>query len=507
MKKLKQNQTFVSVIKFVPLMVFAALVIAFHLDLLIAAPIAVFAAVGVYLFLYGGNFEKTFTIGVEAAKHIMLIFFILMFAYGVAECFMATGVGASLILLSLRLGVTARTLAPVTIIVTALLSVATGSSWGTFAACAPIFLWLNHLIGGDPILTVCAVAGGSCFGDNIGMISDVTVLSCGMQEVKIMDRIKHQLVWCLLCLTAALVIFYLAGRHLPATQGDVQAAMNEIPASAYEALERERPSAVLLLAQVKQGIPWFMIIPMLLVIVCSFLGMHTILCLGIGMLSSLILGRFAGTVDITRWLNDLLFTGFSDAGGWVVVMMMWVAAFGGIMNAMNAFDPLARGVVRISRNPHQLMGWCGIICLLGNVALADEAAQVATMSPIVRKIVENHVETESEQDAYKLRLRLATFTSSMGIYGSELIPWHCFPVFFASIAHAVYPIMEGGFSSIDIIRKNYLSFLIVGSILLLTFTGLDRLIPGFGLPKNMKLRKEATNSRNLTPEDGNSQPE
>ena len=31
------------------------------------------------------------------ASKITLVFFILMFAYGVAECFMATGVGAALI--------------------------------------------------------------------------------------------------------------------------------------------------------------------------------------------------------------------------------------------------------------------------------------------------------------------------------------------------------------------------------------------------------------------------
>ena len=122
------------------------------------------------------------------------------------------------------------------------------------------------------------------------------------------------------------------------------------------------------------------------------------------------------------------------------------------------------------------------------MALADEAAQVATLSPIVRDIVEKNVETESEEDAYRLRLRLAAFTSSMGIYGSQLIPWHCFPVFFAGIATAVYPIRY--FSPMDIIGKNYLSFLIVGSALLLTFTGWDRFVPGFGLPRTARLRSK-----------------
>ncbi len=476
-------------LKFVPLLIFAALVIAFKLDLLIAAPIATVAAVLVYIFVKRTNFDDAFEQGVRAARKIMLIFFILMFAYGVAECFMATGVGASLILIALRLGVTARTVAPVAMLVCCLLSVATGSSWGTFAACAPIFLWLGHLIGGDAVLTICAVAGGSCFGDNIGMISDVTVLSCGMQDVKIIDRIRHQLVWCLACLAVALVIFYLAGSNLPNVQGNAQEALQRIPQAAYDALREQRPSAVLLLEQVKSGVPYYMVIPMVLVIVLSFRGLHTLVCLGVGMLSSLLLGSLAGTANLASWLNDLLYKGFSDAGGWVVVMMMWVAAFGGVMNAMNAFDPLSRGVVKLSRSVQQLMGWCGVICLFGNAALADESAQVATISPIVREIVEENVETDSEEDAYKLRLRLATFTSSMGIYGSELIPWHCFPVFFASIANAVYPIREGGFTPFDIIGKNYLSFLIVATLLLLTFTGWDRFIPGFGLPRNAKLKK------------------
>ena len=491
MKAVRQNSVFVSILKFLPLVLFASLVIFFHLDLLIAAPISTFFAVAVYMLLYGANFEGAFEQGVNAARKIVLIFFILMFAYGVAECFMATGVGAAVILIALRLGVTARTLAPIAILVTCVLSIGTGSSWGTFAACAPIFLWLNYLVESDPILTICAIAGGSCFGDNIGMISDVTVLSCGLQDVKIIDRIKHQLFWSIGCLAVALIIFFVAGIHLPNEQGDFQQAINQIPAEAIEALKQERASAVELLDQVNHGVPYFMVLPMLIVIVLSFFGLHTMLCLGAGMVSSLILGYFAGTIDLHTWLHVLLLPSFQNAGESVIVMMIWVAAFGGVMNAMNAFDPLSRGVVKMSKTPHGLMGWCGVICLIGNAALADEAAQVATISPIVRNLVEKNVETENEQDAYKLRLRLATFTSSMGIYGSQLIPWHCFPVFFATVVNAVYPMLDAPITPMQIISRNYLGFLFVGSILLLTFTGWDRFVPGLGLPKNIRLKKNA----------------
>ncbi|MBE6928011.1 MAG: Na+/H+ antiporter NhaC family protein [Ruminococcaceae bacterium] len=488
--KVKKQSTesisaWIAAFKFVPLIIFACMVIVFHMDLLLAAPIATFSAVIVYMIVKRTNFETSFEKCLDSVRHIVLIFFILMFAYAVAECFMATGVGAALINLALELGVTARTVALVAMLVTCLLSIATGSSWGTFAACAPIFLWLNHLVGGNILLTLASVAGGSCYGDNIGMISDVTVLSCGMQDVKIIDRLKHQLFWAFGCLALGMLVVFFAGMSLPNAQGDVAAAIAQIPGEARLALAEERPSALALLEQVEAGVPYYMIIPLIVVIALSFMKLHTMLCLAAGMISSLILGCFAGTTTFSVWLNDLLYTGFSDAGSWVIVMMIWVSAFGGIMNSMNAFEPLSRLVVKLSRNVQQLMGWCGILCLAGNAALADEAAQVATISPIVRDIVERNVDCD-EEAAYTLRLRLATFTSAMGIYGSEMIPWHCFPVYFAGIASAVYPLRE--FSPVEIIGHNYLSFIIVGSILLLTFTGLDRFVPMFGLPNKNRAR-------------------
>ncbi|MBO4211603.1 MAG: Na+/H+ antiporter NhaC family protein [Oscillospiraceae bacterium] len=495
-KKASKPQTnqspLISILKFTPLFLFAGLVLFLKFDLLLAAPIASFAAIVIYMFSSKISFSDAFEQGMMATKNIVLIFFILMFAYAVAESFMVTGVGASMINLALKLGVTGRSVAAISLIVTCMLSVATGSSWGTFAACAPIFLWLSHILGGNPALTVCAIAGGSCFGDNIGMISDVTVLSCGMQNIKIIDRVRHQLFWSVGCLLIALGVFYLSSLDLPTTPGDPSKIFETIPSEVMENLAQKRPSAVQLLNQVRDGVPLYMIVPVVVVIGMSFLNFHTLLCLGAGVLSSLLLGTLAGTVSFAQWFssedNGPIFTGFSSAGSWVVVMMMWVSVFGGIMNAMDAFAPLKRLVVRMSRNLHHLMGWCSVLCLVGNAALADEAAQVATMSPIIRDIVEKNTECDSEADAYDLRVKLATFTSSMGIYGSELIPWHCFPVFFASIATVVYPLKN--FSPADIISRNYTSFIMIGSILILTFTGWDRFLPKFGLPKGACLKKQ-----------------
>lgn len=52
----ESKRGWVSLVKFIPLMVFAAMVIVFKMDLLLAAPIATFSAVCVYMLLCGANF-------------------------------------------------------------------------------------------------------------------------------------------------------------------------------------------------------------------------------------------------------------------------------------------------------------------------------------------------------------------------------------------------------------------------------------------------------------------
>ena len=195
-----------AILKFVPLIVMMLLVIVVGLELVLAAAISVFVAAVISMFVNRCGFDDAFEFGAQAVRGIVMVFFVNMFAYAVGEVFMATGVGAALINLSLAAGVTARTIAVIAFLLTCALSLATGTSWGTFAACAPIFLWLNYLLGGDTVLVLGAIAGGSCFGDNIGMISDTTVLSCGMQDVKIIDRVKHQGPWSVLCIIIRIII-------------------------------------------------------------------------------------------------------------------------------------------------------------------------------------------------------------------------------------------------------------------------------------------------------------
>ena len=465
-----------ALLKLSPVLVLGVLM-RLGLDILLAAPLAMVYAIIIGMVFSRVKFSDLMDSAIESMKHIVFVFLILQMAYAVATCFMETGVAAEIISIALSLGITAKLIAVTALIVTAILSIATGTSWGTFAACAPIFLWLNHIVGGSVVLTISAIAGGSCFGDNIGLISDTTVVSSSLQGVVITDRVRHQGVWSFLCLVLGAVAFYFAAVNmgLPDTIGNANEAIAQIPESVWTALEEKRPAAVTLLKQVQAGgLSWYMVIPLIAVLVLAGAGANTLICLGAGILGSLICGWYAGTVtDVMKFL-EMVQSSFADAGSWVIVMMLWIGAFGGVMRRMDAFGAIAALVLKFAHNVRQLMFANGLLCLVGNAALADEI--------IIKDLTDRHVKGDAKA-MYKLALRNATFADAMGVFGSQLIPWHVYLAFFVGIAYAVYPVAEGTVGIIDIITHNYLAWIAVVSMLLLTLTGLDRFIPLFSLPR------------------------
>lgn len=485
----------IALFKFSPIFVLAGLMmvsnidffsfLGVELDILVIAPIATIYAAIVAAITEKYKLNEIVDAAVDNVKEMQLVFFILMLAYAMAEAFMSTGVGAAIINMALGLGITAKTVAVTAFIISAVLSVATGTSWGTFAACAPIFLWLTHIVGGDVIITIGAIAGGACFGDNIGLISDTTVVSSGIQGVEVIHRIRHQGVWSIICLVLAAILFVVVSFGLPGEVGSASDAINQIPEEVWTTLAEERPAAVDLLNQVKEGVPFYMVLPLIIVLVAAIKGIPTLACLGLGLVFSFIFGRMAGTVDSGIGFLDLIYTGFADAGSWVIVMMMWVGAFGGIMSKMNAFKPISRLVSKMVRNVRQLMFANGLLSILGNAALADEMAQIVTIGPIIKDLTDENVEA-SEEDMYKLKLRNATFSDALGVFGSQFIPWHVYIAFFTGIATAIYPLQT--FTWGHIIKYNFMAIVAVVSILLLTLTGLDRFIPLFGMPSEPKVQ-------------------
>ena len=53
--------------------------------------------------------------------------------------------------------------------------------------------------------------------------------------------------------------------------------------------------------------------------------------------------------DVMKFIS-MVQASFSDAGNWVIVMVLWIVAFGGVMSSMDAFGAAAGLVVKFARN-------------------------------------------------------------------------------------------------------------------------------------------------------------
>ena len=90
-------------------------------------------------------------------------------------------------------------------------SFTTGTSWGTFALLVPIAIPLALNLHLPPALLLSAVLGGGIFGDHCSPVSDTTAVSSLAAGCDLLDHVRTQLPYALLCGGVTIVAYVLAG--------------------------------------------------------------------------------------------------------------------------------------------------------------------------------------------------------------------------------------------------------------------------------------------------------
>jgi Na+/H+ antiporter NhaC len=156
--------------------------------------------------------DKVFLSGVKNAVPAVLV---LCVAYPLNT--LSSEMGTADFLVSITGSVLPPALLPFVIFVlAAILSFATGTSWGTYAICVPLFLPLAFRINNgqfNAYLLACfgAIAGGGVFGDHCSPLSDTTILSSMGAGSDHIDHLKTQLPYALVCAAITAVIYLVIG--------------------------------------------------------------------------------------------------------------------------------------------------------------------------------------------------------------------------------------------------------------------------------------------------------
>lgn len=149
------------------------------------------------------NIEKAI---VNNIKSIAMALLVLILIGAIAGSWMVSGVVPSLIYYGLQI------LAPglfllVACIVSALVSLITGSSWTTVATIGVALIGIGTVLGFSPAMTAGAIISGAYFGDKLSPLSDTTIVASSINEVPLFSHIRYMMVTTIPSFTIACVLF------------------------------------------------------------------------------------------------------------------------------------------------------------------------------------------------------------------------------------------------------------------------------------------------------------
>lgn len=99
-------------------------------------------------------------------------------------------------------------------IISAVVSVVTGSSWTTCATVGVAFMGIGYSMGFPAWWTAGAVISGAYFGDKLSPLSDTTVLASSTSGVPLFPHIRYMLYTTIPSMTIALIVYLFVGFYI-----------------------------------------------------------------------------------------------------------------------------------------------------------------------------------------------------------------------------------------------------------------------------------------------------
>ena len=306
-------------------------------------------------------------------------------------------------------------------LISALVSLVTGSSWTTIATIGIALMGIGTAHGYSVGWTAGAIISGAYFGDKISPLSDTTVLASSVGEVPLFKHIRYMLITTVPSFTIALIIFLVASL-VHAEQGGVQSAQFAeglksafnispwlllVPVAAAAFIALRLPAAIVLfLSAFIAGVVMLFAQPDIVQHVGdgnSFRGLMLTYYSG----TSLDMGNEAlSSLVQTRGMRGMLST---------VFLIFCAAAFGGAMAGAGMIQSLTDALARGISGRRSLVSATVGTGLTANMVTGDQYLSIVLTGNIFKKLY--------KEKGYEGRL-LSRSTEDSATVTSVLVPWN-----------------------------------------------------------------------------------
>ena len=313
------------------------------------------------------------------------------------------------------------------VVISAIISIATGSSWTTSATVGIALVGIGEALGISLGMTAGAVLSGAYFGDKMSPLSDTTNLAPAMAGGELFDHIKYMTITTVPTILITLAVFIIMGFTIDTTgSADTESILNSIDATLNIngwlfivpvvvialIVKKTPPLAALLIGTLLGAVFAIIFQPD---IVASITGAKELTFESgyKGILKAITVKTSIAT-DNTA-LNDL----FSAKGMvgmlgtiWLIICAM---VFGGVMDGIGALSRITKSLLSMAKSTFGLFASTVGSCLALNVTASDQYLAI---------VVPGKMFAQAYADKGLAPENLSRTLEDSGTVTSVLIPWN-----------------------------------------------------------------------------------
>lgn len=351
---------------------------------------------------------------------------ILLLVGALSGTWMISGIIPSMIYYGLQL-LSPSIFLVISVVICAVISVATGSSWSTTATIGIALIGVGQAMGIDPAMTAGAVLSGAYFGDKLSPLSDTTNLAAAMAGAELFNHIKYMLITTVPSIMITLIFFLITGFTFSSSSipditdkiGAIHAAFNITPwlflvpvVVIGMIMRRTKPLIALLVGALLGGVAAIVFQPDIVAAVAEESHM-SLKAAYKGVMNALTIKTSIATESTE--LNDL-FVGKGMEGMlgtiWLILCAM---VFGGVMDAIGALSRISQALLSMFKSIFGLFASTVATCLAINFTASDQYLSI---------VVPGKMFDQAFKDKNLSPENLSRTLEDSGTVTSVLIPWN-----------------------------------------------------------------------------------
>lgn len=302
-----------------------------------------------------------------------------------------------------------------TLLVCSIVSLATGTSWGTAGTVGIALVGIGTGLGIPLAMTGGAVISGAYFGDKMSPLSDTTNLAPAMAGSTLFDHIRHMIFTTGPSYVISLILFGILGAQFGGNQLDASqiTAIQEGLTAAYTSL-----NPILLIGPI-------LVIAIVILKVPALPGLFGGVLVGAvfglvlqgaslnDVLNSMHYGYTSETGNVV--IDELLSRGGMDGMMWTINLILCAMCFGGVMEKSGMLETLAESILKIAHGRGGLVTATVFSCIALNVLAGDQYLSIVIPGRMYRTAYE---------DMGLAPRNLSRALEDSGTLSSALIPWN-----------------------------------------------------------------------------------